>query len=466
MRKRTRRPAGARYQGAKRKVAENPGAMFEEVVSEEEVNDECTFLRHVWRDRIFTPLVTLWTFLGQVLSADSSCREAVVRVLSFLSRTKGLDASHDPSAYNVARKRLPEELLPRLTRRVAEKLEDKVGPDELWHGHRVKLLDGSSVNMPDTPENQAAYPQHTTQSPGCGLPTARIVGIFSLLTGALVDFAIDSLHVAETTLFRRIGEAIEPGDVLVADRGFCSYADIARLLQRGVNTVFRLHSRRDADFRKGQRLGRSDRLLEWTRGPRLPWMSREEFDALPRTMPIRMLRFRCEVPGWRTETVTIVTTLVDPEAYPARDLADLFRRRWEIETDLGYIKTTMKMDCLRTKSPEMVRKEIWAHLLAYNLIRTLMWDAAQHRRHLSPLRLSFKGAVQEMMALWPFSASAARRRDLSAFYDSLLRSIAAHKVPHRPDRCEPRVRKRRPKSYPLMTKPRSELKKEMLAAHP
>ena len=466
MRKRARRPASTGYRGAKRKLAENPGAMFERVVSEEEVNAECTFLRHVWRDRIFTPLVTLWTFLGQVLSADSSCCEAVARVLSFLSRTKGLDASHDPSAYSVARQRLPEELLPRLTRLVAGKLEDKLGPDELWHGHRVKLLDGSSVNMPDTPANQAAYPQHTTQSPGCGLPTARIAGIFSLLTGALVDFAIDALRVAETTLVRRLGDALHAGDIALADRGFCSYADIARLLHRGVHSLFRLHSRREANFRKGKRLGRSDRLVEWTKGPRLPWMSRSEFGALSDTMPIRMIRFRCDVAGWRTEAITIVTTLLDPGAYPTRDLADLYRRRWEIETDLGHIKTTMKMDYLRTKTPEMVRKEIWAHLLAYNLIRTLMWDAAEHRRHLSPLRLSFKGAMQEMMALWPFSASAARQRDLSAFYDALLRAIATHKVPHRPDRYEPRVRKRRPKSYPLMTHPRPELKKELLQAHP
>jgi len=460
------RAGGHGPRGAKKRLAENPGAMFERVVSEEEVNEECAFLRHVWRDRVFTPLVTLWTFLGQVLSADSSCREAVARVLSFLSRTKGLDASHDPSAYSVARQRLPQELLPRLTRLVAGKLEDKVGPDELWHGHRVKLLDGSSVNMPDTSENQAAYPQHTTQSPGCGLPTARIAGIFSLLTGALLDFAIDALRVAETTLVRGLGDALQAGDIALADRGFCSYADIARLLSRGVHSLFRLHSQRKADFRKGKRLGRSDRLVQWTKGPRLPWMSRREFAALPDTMPIRMIRFQCEVAGWRTETVTIVTTLLDPQAYPARDLADLYRRRWEIETDLGHIKTTMKMDYLRTKTPEMVRKEVWAHLLAYDLIRTLMWDAAEHRRHLCALRLSFKGAMQEMMALWPFSASAARQRDLTAYYDALLRAIATHKVPHRPDRYEPRVRKRRPKSYPLMTHPRPELKKELLEAHP
>ena len=240
---------------------------------------------------------------------------------------------------------------------------------------------------------------------------------------------------------------------------------MARFLQRGVHTVFRLHVRRRADFRQGKRLGTNDRLVEWKRGSRLPWMSREEHQALPASMAVRLVRFQCRIPGWRAHTITVATTLVDPEAYPARDIAELFLRRWEVETDLGHVKTTMKMDLLRTHSPEMVRKEIWAHLLAYNLIRTLLWDATVHRR-LPPLRLSFKGAIQEMMALWPFSATAARQRDLTAFYDALLRAIATHKLPHRPHRYEPRVRKRRPKSYSLMTKPRHEYKKDLLSEHP
>ena len=464
MRKLPEPPTGKAFRGAKKKLAENPGTLFETMVSEQEVNEECRRLGHVWRKRIFTPLVTLWTFLGQVLSADSSCREAVERTLTFLSQTGGLDASHDPSAYGVARQRLPEQLLPRLTRTVASKLEERVQPDALWHGHRVKLLDGSSVSMPDTPANQTAYPQHTTQKAGCGFPTARVVGIFSLLTGALVDFAIDALSVAETTLFRRIADAILPGEIAVADRYFCSYADIARLRSRGVHSLFRLHSQRKADFRRGKRLGRQDRLVEWKKERRPAWMSREEFDAMADTMALRMVRFRCRVPGSRTKTITVVTTLLDPEAYPARDIAKLFRRRWEIETDLRHVKTTMQMDVLRTHSPQMVRKEIWAHLLAYNLIRTLMWDAGEHR-DVSPLRLSLKGAIQAMMAHWPHSASAARQRDLTALYADLLRAIATHKLPHRPNRYEPRVKKRRAKSYPLMTKPRRELRRKLLTAH-
>jgi hypothetical protein len=439
--------------------------MFGSVISEEEVNDQCGLLGYTWRERIFSPLVTLWTFLGQVLNADSSCRDAVARVLSYLWVTKGLEASEDPSAYSDARHRLPEGLLSELTRTVAGKLEEKVEPDGLWHGHRVKLLDGSSVSMPDTPDNQAAYPQHTTQAPGCGFPTARVVGVFSLLTGALVDFVIDALSVAETTLFRRIAQAIQGGEVVLADRYFCSYADIAKLRLRGVDCVFRLHQSRKGDFRKGKHLGRLDRLVEWNKGARLSWMSVEEFDALPATMLLRMIRFQRSVAGWRPKTITVVTTLLNPKDYPARDIADLFRRRWEIETDLRHVKTTMHMDVLRTHSPEMVRKEVWAHLLGYNLIRTLMWDAAVHHK-VSPLRLSFKGTMQAMMAKWPSSAAVTRRRRLTVFYDALLRAIATHKVPNRPNRYEPRVRKRRPKSYPFMTKPRHQLRQELLAANP
>ena len=445
--------------------ARNPGALFGQTISEAEVNEECAALGHAWRDRLFNPLVTLWTFLGQVLNADASCRDAVARVLPFLLATKGREASSDPSAYSTARHRLPEALLPSLTRTVARKLEEKVEPDGLWLGHRVKLLDGSSVSMPDTPENQAAYPQHTTQAPGCGFPTARVVGIFSLLTGALVDFAIDALRVAETTLFRRIAGAIEAGEVAVADRYFCSYADIARHRARGVHVVFRLHQTRKDDFRKGKHLGRLDRLVEWKKGPRLSWMTPEEHEALPATMLLRMVRFHCAVAGWRTRAITVVTTLLDPRAYPARDIAGLFRRRWEIETDLRHVKTAMHMDVLRTESPEMVRKEIWAHLLAYNLIRTLLWDAGVHH-NVSPLRLSFKGAMQQMMAWGPFGALATRRRDLIVYYHALLRAIATQKLPYRPNRYEPRVRKRRPKSYPFMTKPRHQLRKELRKAHP
>jgi hypothetical protein len=251
-------------------------------LSGQEVNEYCYALRYQWRERIFTPLVTLWTFLAQVLEADSSCRKAVTRVLSYLSQTAGLDASHDPSAYSKARKRLPPELLPGLARMVGEKLAAKATPDLLWHGHRVKLVDGSSVAMWDSRRNQAAYPQPKGQKPGCGFPVARIVGIFDLLTGGVLEMADGPLSVGETILFHRLWETLRPGDVLVADRYYASYAEIALLRLRGVQVVFRLHQNRKSSFREGLRLGAQDRLLEWEKGPRPRWMSAAQFPHSPR----------------------------------------------------------------------------------------------------------------------------------------------------------------------------------------
>jgi len=449
-----------RARGVRKRLAENPGEVFGGILSREDVDEQCRWLGHQWRKRVFTPLVTLWTFLTQVLSADGCCRQAVVRVLRFLSVTAGLTASHDASAYCRARRRLPGELLPRLARLVAGRLAARVKPRHLWLGHRVKLVDGSSVAMPDTPGNQAAYPQPKAQKPGCGFPVARVTAIFDLLTGALVDLAMGALRVGETILFHRIWGSLEAGDVAVADRHFCSYADIALLRARGVESVFRLHPGRVHGFREGQRLSHNERLVCWTKHVRPAWLSPGEFEALPDTQVLRLVRFRCRVPGWRVDEVFLVTTLLDPKAYPASDIAELFHRRWDIETDFAHLKTTMQLEFLRTRTPDMVERELWAHLLAYNLIRTLMWEAGLRRR-VAPTTLSFKAAIQEMMALWPFTAAAARRQDLARFYDSLLHGIGFHRLPQRPHRCEPRVRKRRPKSYHLMVKPRALYHKEM-----
>jgi len=450
MRRPARCSAAKRY---KRELAANPGAIFAGVLSAQQVNEQCYALRYRWRERIFTPLVTLWTFLAQVLEADSSCRKAVTRVLSYLPQSAGLDASHDPSAYSKARKRLPHELVPRLARMVGEKLAAKTEPRRLWHGHRVKLLDGSSVALWDSRPNQAAYPQPEGQRPGCGFPVARLVCIFDLLTGAVLELAEGPLSVGETVLFHQLWETLRPGDVLVADRYYASYAEIALLRLRGVEIVFRLHQRRYCDFREGRRLGPQDRLLEWEKQAPGRWMSAAQFAALAQSQTVRLVRIRCEVAGWRTEQITLVTTLLDARQYPARALCDLYCQRWQAETNLDHLKTTMQMEFLRTRTPEMIRKELWAHVLAYNLIRTLMWEAGQERRR-DPMRISFKATIQETLALWPFTPASARQRELSAFYEALLKAIGFHIVPKRPHRSEPRVRKRRPKNYRLMTKPR------------
>ena len=442
----------------RRAALANPGTVFERVLSGQEVDEECRWLGHEWRKRVFTPLVTLWTFLSQVLSADGSCRDAVARVLTFLGRTTGLTASHDPSSYCTARKRLPMALLPRLTRRVAGKLAGKVQARQLWRGHRVWLVDGTSVQMPDTAANQAAYPQPSCQKPGCGFPVARVVALFDLITGAVWDAVLSSLSVGEVTLARRLWPRLEPGDIVVGDSQFCTYADIALLRAGGVHAVFRVHVARKVDLRKARRLGPGDWLVTWRKEVRPPRMPREVFEALAGSLCLRIVRFRCRVPGWRSEEITVVTTLLDPQQYSRQALAKLFHRRWDVETDLAHLKTTMGMELLRTKSPDMVHRELWAHLLAYNLIRTLMWDAGTRRR-VDPLRLSYKATIQELFALWPFTATDMPRSDLDDFYDALIRAVGFHRLPERPHRHEPRVRKRRPKNYPVMGASRSDCKK-------
>jgi len=436
---------------ARARLADNPGAMFEQVVSREEVEDYCRFVGHVWRDRLFSPLVTLWTFLGQVLDADSSCRKAVARTLNQLWAVGRRNASHDPSAYCRARKRLPVALLKGLMGLIAEKLDGRVSTERLWCGRRVRLVDGTTVTMWDTPENQARYPQPVGQRKGCGFPMARLVGVFSLDTGALVDAVMGAMTDGETVLFHQLWRMLKAGEVLVADRHYCSYAEIVLLQRLGVDVVMRLHQSRKLDMRKGKPLGPGDRLVEWERGVRPGWMSAEDYQALPEKRVLRIVRV--PLPG-RT-AIPVVTTLLDAVEYPAKEIARLYRRRWEIETDFDHLKTTLKMEFLLTQSPEMVEKEVWMHLLGYNLIRTLMWDAGEKQK-VWALRLSLKGAVQEAMTLWPFSVRAGSKRIMKEFYEALLKAIAFHKLPERPNRQEPRVKKRRPKGYPLMTQPRQE----------
>lgn len=454
----TKRARAARARRMRDRLAEDPGLVLRTMVPQAVVEEQCRKIGYAWRKRLFTPMVTLWTFAVQVLAVNGSCRKAVATVLTFLAQTKGnraaAKASHDPSGYCRARKRLPLRLLVWLTRRVAEKLAARVHRADLWHGHRVKLVDGSTVRLADTPENQEVYPQPKTQKPGCGFPSARIVGVFDLLTGALADLAVDALTVAETTLFRSLWGRLEPGDVVVADRYYSSYADMALLLERGVFGVWRLHQRRKADFRKGTRLGHNDCLDVWKKPHRRPWLSPADYARLPKTFTVRLLRVRCPVGKGRVRTVTIATTLLDPVRYPAADVAALYRRRWEVETDFDHLKTTLHMNHLRSMSPPMVKRELWAHLLAYNLIRTVMWDAGT-QYGVNPLRLSLKATTEEILATWPHSAHMRSRRALDDLYDQLLAHVAGHKVPHRPDRLEPRVRKWRGTSYPVMGAPRS-----------
>jgi hypothetical protein len=328
-----------------------------------------------------------------------------------------------------------------------------VTPENLWHGRRVLIIDGSSVSMPDTPANQAAYPQPVRQKPGCGFPVARFAALASWSTGVVVEAEIDSLSVPERTLFHRLWHRLGPGDVLLGDRGFCSYADLVVLKQRGIDAVMRLVQRKRADFRQGRRLGSDDHLVAWTKPYARPrWLSPEEFDALPEDIMLREVRFSVDVAGFRSREITLVTTLLDPVAYPKAALMALYRDRWLIELDLRHLKVSMHMDILRGQSPDIVRKEFWAHLLAYNLLRGLMAEAAEFDGPVAR-RLSIKGSLQRMAVSVPrFPDVALALRE--SLRSHLLLEIRNDPVPDRPDRFEPRSRKRRPKSYSSLTVPR------------
>src|SRR5215216_4826982 len=317
------------------------------------------------RKRLFTAQVTFWAFLAQVLSPGSACREIVRRVESwwreFSPEKTALSGSN--SAYCQARARLDTETLDHIREQIAYNLERNVLKEERWLGGRpVKIVDGTGFSMPDTPENQAAWPQQKTQQPGCGFPSMKLVGLFSLSSGALLSARTGNLHMAESVLFRGLWDKLQRGDVLLADRGFCSYSAIALLQQKAVDCVMRLHQMRKADFRTGKRLGPQDRLVTWTRPPkRTDVWSEEEFAALPETLTLRMIRINVEAIGFRTKTAVIVTTLLDPVEYPANSLRDLYGKRWQVELHFAQIKTYLGMDILRCKSPEMIDREVLMH---------------------------------------------------------------------------------------------------------
>jgi hypothetical protein len=418
------------------------------------------------RDRVFTPAVTLAAFLGRVLSDDHSCQAAVGRLIAWRA-ARGLPAcSPDTGGYREARRRLPEALLPRLVRDTADRVGASAPEGWRFHGRRVVLADGSSVSMPDTPADQREYPQPSQQKAGCGFPIARLVVLIGPATGCVLDAAIGGARgklTGEHALLRGLRGRLRRGDVLLADGYYSAFDAVMRLRLEGVDVVMRQTGSRRSDFRRGKRLGREDHLVEWHRDRnRRARMSREEFAALPRVMTMRELRVRVEQPGFRTRSFVVVTALLDPEAFPRGELAGLYRARWYAELDLRSLKQSMGMDVLRCKSPGLVRKEFWAHLLAADLIRGMMAEAA--RRHgLLPRQLSFQGARQ-MTEGFRVELNRAPSAAVAGLVTVSLGSIAALRVGDRPDRYEPRVVKRRPKAYPRMQEPRRAFKDRVARA--
>ena len=432
------------------------GLPFLDHLSRARVEAACRACGHPWRERTYTPWITLGVFLSQVLSDDRSCDAAVDRFQKFRFDRGLAPVSPETTSYCQARGRMPEELAWRLVRRTGGAIHQDVDPSWLFHGRSVKVADGSTVSMPDTPANQAAYPQAKAQKPGVGFPIARILVVFSLAVGTVLEAAVgpyQGKQTSELALLRLVIDQFQPGDVLLGDRFFCSYWVVAALAARGVDVVTRLHQCRSADFRRGRRLGREDHLVVWTKPKRTPdWMTRAEYDATPDRITIRELRVRVRDKTKRARSLVVATTLLDAKTYRAGELAGLFRQRWHAELDLRSLKTEMRMDVLRTKSPELVRKEVAIHLLAYNLIRGIMAEAARALKA-KPRRLSFKGALHTVRAFEQDCLYDPSR--IEADLPRLLELIGKKQVGDRPNRCEPRAVKRRPKPHPLLTMPRA-----------
>lgn len=425
-------------------------------LSRQTIEAACRASGHAWRASFWDPTATLFTFLLQVLSAEKTLRAAVADLHAQLLALGRQDLpSGDPTAYCQARQRLPVEVPIAMLAHIVEQIKPLSQSTLAWLGRRVWIADGTTVSMPDEPELQKAFPQPTAQKPGCGFPIARLVVLFCWATGAVVDVVIDSLHSHELPLFRKLWHHFRPGDVALCDRAYCSYVDIARLLKEGVFCVFRLHQRRKVDFRAGRRLGRNDQLVTWQRPKRLESMgvTAEEFERLPETMTVRMVRITGAPKGFRSRTIVVVTTLLDPVETPADEIRALFRDRWLAELNLRSIKTHLGMDILRGQSLDVVTKEIVMHLVVYNLIRLLMWRAAREH-HADLHRLSVTGTLHRLRDLFPLMLQAQNHAQARRLAAELLCRIAHDQIPNRPDRFEPRRKKRRPKEYSLLTKPR------------
>lgn len=442
--------------------AQADGLPFADVLTAERVENALHEEQAAWREELYTPLLTLWAFLSQVVSPDGSCRAIVARVLAWLVSRGEPPCSPKTDPYCKARQRLPESLLHRLVRETGQELHRRSQAAWLWKNRHVKIADGTTVSMPDTPANQAAYPQSPSQQPGLGFPLARLVVVFCLACGTVLEAALgryQGKQTGENTLLRTLADTLDPGDVLLADRYFGGWFDIALWQQRGIDVVVRLHQLRRCDLRRGRRLGPAEHVVSWPKPQRPAWMDEATYRSLPEELELREVRVRVRQPGFRTKVVVVVTTLLDAAAYTAADLADLYRLRWHAELDLRSLKETLGMGVLRCKSPAMVRKEVWAHLLTYNLIRAVLAQAALEYGT-DPRELSFKGAVQALAA-FAERLLEADGETAAELYEWLLLTIGAHQVGDRPDRVEPRARKRRPKEYPLLTKPREEARKKL-----
>jgi hypothetical protein len=443
-----------------RTFAQAPGLPFADFLPKEIVQQLLAEHEIEFRDRDYSPLVTLAVFLSQCQDADPSLRQAVLRRIAQQAAQGERQSSSNTAAYSRARRRLPEEFLADLTRHTGKRLMRDAPKPWSWHGRDVKVVDGSTASMPDTKANQQAYPQMGSQKPGVGFPIVRFVVIFALAVGTVLDAAFAPYKgkgTSELALFRGLHDSLDDGDVVLGDRHFCSFFEIIELQRRGIDVVMRQHQGRKTDFRRGKRQGRYDHQVVWKKPARPKWMDEETYRQYPDTLTMRELRVRITGAKIRTRTITIATTLLDVDEYPKADVAELYRLRWQAELNLRSLKTVMQMDVLRGQSPQMVRKEMWAHFLAYNVLRKVMAQASEAFQ-VEPWTISFKATKQTVTA-FALPLLMCANDGLADMVEAMLLAIVRHAVGDRPDRAEPRCLKRRAKPYDLLTMPRDRARK-------
>jgi hypothetical protein len=435
------------------RFARDQGLPFADALTESSILDALNQHGVQFRDRVFSPVTTIWGFLSQVLSDDHSCRDAVARVIAHRAASGLEPCSPNTTSYCNARARLPTGVLRTLARRTAQQLQVHLPDAWKWNGRNVFIADGSHVSMPDTPQNQVAYPQVYNQKPGIGFPLARVAVLLSLATGACHDLAVAPYAgkgTGETTLLRQMYDALKPGDVVVADALFDNYFLVCELRQRGIDIVARAQCQRVGT--QTVQSGPDGDLIVWQRPNKAHGMKGEQYRTYPKSILMRQVSVDARDKDNRAERFEVVTTILD-ESIGGGQIADLYERRWDGEVDIRSIKSTLKMDVLRCKTPAMVHKEIWAHLLAYNLLRTVMAVAASEN-DVEPREISFKGAKQVVTAFAP-KIEAARPEERARLIGVMLTTIAYHRVGDRPGRWEPRARKRRPKPGTRLMQPRA-----------
>jgi hypothetical protein len=454
------------FQAALAPFLQDQGLPFAEILTAQDIQQACAAEGVCFGSAarsIFTPALVIWAFLSQVLSKDKSCRAAVLRILVVLVALERGPCALDTAAYCRARAKIPAALLRRLALQVGQQLEAAVPARWLWQGRHVFLADGTTTSLPDTPENQQAYPQPPAQKPGLGFPLIRMVVLLSLATAALQALAFgryEGKETGEPALFRALLEQIPEGSIILADRYYCSYFLIALLQQSGVDVVFRIHQCRKYDFARGRRLGEDDHVVTWHKPQRPEWLDAEVYAALPASLTVREMRMQVRRPGYRVRELVVATTLCDASRYSKEEVMDLYHERWHVELDIRAIKAALGMEPLRCLTPFMVEKELWTYWLGYNLVRKVSAGAALEQG-LHPRQISFTATKQALVESWQ-EMTLGTSRQRQALAQALLQALGREEVGDRPGRCEPRAVKRRPKPHRLLMKPRLEARAELL----